>query len=277
MASAAACVRHAVLALAGTYVLDYTQDPRVLDKVNSHYRKAAALITDALKQTETHDIGKGDPVIAAILLLTVDDAVTWELRTLKAEPPKLYKGYLLARKILDQSDPGHRYYRRENVQCDNARVAQENRVAFCCVVSQPVMPLIPLDEDEDSTRSSWLLQGSERDVRRIHGASGVSPKLLHVFGQITYLCQCLVKTPNSTVTPMGGRKIEEVINNFRQWSDFSEGYAMTTELLDSCVLDEMGKVTDSGKVTELTGETWVCAAKIYLQCRFFRFVSWHWP
>ena len=43
------------------------------------------------------------------------------------------------------------------------------------------------------------------------------------------------------------------------------------ELLDSCKLDEDGKVTTEAKVTELIAESYVAAAQIYLQCRLFRY------
>jgi hypothetical protein len=60
------------------------------------------------------------------------------------------------------------------------------------------------------------------------------------------------------------------LTNFRQTSEVSDGYATTQELLDACVLDDNGLVQCPIKVTELTGETWVQAAQIYLYCRFYR-------
>lgn len=78
--------------------------------------------------------------------------------------------------------------------------------------------------------------------------------------------------PDSPIPSVGANRLERTLENFKQWSDFSAGYPSTSELLNSCALDETGKVSNPTKVTELTGETWVCAAKIYLQCRYFRFV-----
>lgn len=65
-------------------------------------------------------------------------------------------------------------------------------------------------------------------------------------------------------------KIEEILTNFRQWSEVSDGYANPEELLNSCELDEDGNVYSVAKITELTGQTWVSAAQIYLHCRLFR-------
>ena len=72
------------------------------------------------------------------------------------------------------------------------------------------------------------------------------------------------------IIPRGAAKLEERLRSFRQWSELSEGYATPEELLDSCVLDDKGKVDCPAKIIDLTGETWVAAAQIYLLCRFYR-------
>jgi Fungal specific transcription factor domain len=131
----------------------------------------------------------------------------------------------------------------------------------------PLTSLLPNERNY-----SWLLWGTEKEVHTIHGATGLSPKLLHTFAQITRLCEQMSKTPESLILPMGAKKIRKLLENFRQRSELSEGYETTSALMASCEdgLDENGKVTEAKKVTELTGECWVCAAKIYLHCRFFR-------
>jgi hypothetical protein len=73
MAVADECAKHALLALAGAYVLDYLPSTQLLERTNRHYRKAVSLITEALAKQETHEVGKGDSVVSAILLLLVDD------------------------------------------------------------------------------------------------------------------------------------------------------------------------------------------------------------
>ena len=76
MADSNACVRHSVLALAATYVLDYTQEPQWRDKANYHYEKATRLLSEALKNRESHEVGKEDAVVASLIILTCDDVST---------------------------------------------------------------------------------------------------------------------------------------------------------------------------------------------------------
>jgi hypothetical protein len=82
-----------------------------------------------------------------------------------------------------------------------------------------------------------------------------------------------VKTPDCTIIPLGAEKIGEQLVNLRQWSELSKGFDSVQDLLDACVLGADGKVGCPARVTELTAETWVQAAQIYLYCRFFRYVS----
>jgi hypothetical protein len=72
------------------------------------------------------------------------------------------------------------------------------------------------------------------------------------------------------IFPPGAEEIGRGLINFRQFSDLSKGYETRKALLDSCKLNSDGKVDCPAKVTELTAETWVAAAQIYLYCRFFR-------
>ncbi|PGH08398.1 hypothetical protein GX51_01224 [Blastomyces parvus] len=267
MIAAEDVVKHAILALVGGYVLDYVHKDDLRKRTNAHYRKASELITAGLSRPETHTDSKSDGIVAAILLLLVDDCVNWELRKPKGETPNWYKGAHLAKAILDHSDPGYRYWKATNVHCDKAWLANANWASLACVLAEPVTPLQLRENDR---HFGWLLEGTEREVRTIHGSTGLSPKLLHIFAQVTHLSARMMKNPQSIVTPIGALKIEEMLHNFRQRSELSEGYATTAALLESCVLDADGKVNTATKVTELTGETWVCAAKIYLHCRFFR-------
>lgn len=63
------------------------------------------------------------------------------------------------------------------------------------------------------------------------------------------------------------------LTNFRQTSELSLGYETTEQLLAACLPDHDGLVHSAARVTELTGETWVQAAQIYLYCRFYRYVQ----
>ena len=83
---------------------------------------------------------------------------------------------------------------------------------------------------------------------------------------------CLLhKNPQRLTAQKLGNAIGGRLNNFWQWSDLSEGYVTSEELLNSCNLDETGKVFSHVKVTELIAETYVAAAQIYLYCRLLRF------
>lgn len=82
-----------------------------------------------------------------------------------------------------------------------------------------------------------------------------------------------MQNPSSDVLPVVAQEFEKRLENFSQWSDLSEGYASTEALLSACELGDDGKVTTAIKVTELVAESYVAAAQIYLQCRFFRLVA----
>ena len=93
------------------------------------------------------------------------------------------------------------------------------------------------------------------------------------FVKITYLSAKRFKIPTSNITPPVAREVEAKLDNFWQWSELSEDRITSEALLEPCELDEAGKVTTEIKVTEMVGNSYVFAAQIYLQCRFFRFVS----
>ncbi|KAE9378263.1 hypothetical protein N431DRAFT_461797 [Stipitochalara longipes BDJ] len=260
-------VSHAVLALAAAYVLDYRPIPKLQNRANFHYKKAVELMGDALRDPQSQEVGKDDPIVSALILLLSDDVVNWELRRSKDREQRWFEGARVARRILDASDPGYRYYNPENVQASNARISNANWIAYVDIIAQPVMPL---EIDQTDSTYGWLLEGTETEVRKIHGATGVCPKLLHTYAQITRFAARMNESPDSMILPHGARKLEARLTNFHQWSDLSPGYNTADELLTSCVLDTNGQVNCPAKITELTGETWVAAAQIYLQCRVFR-------
>ncbi len=110
--------------------------------------------------------------------------MNWELRRPKDREQRWLEGARAARLILDNSDPGYRYYNPVNVQTSNARISNANMVAYVEIIAQPVTPL---KFDETDSTFGWLLEGTEVEARKIHGATGVSPKLLHAYAQITRL------------------------------------------------------------------------------------------
>ncbi|EXJ92219.1 hypothetical protein A1O3_00769 [Capronia epimyces CBS 606.96] len=268
MAESDPIVQHSLLALSGAYVLDYVQSDDLRQRTNRHYAKACELISQALSNAESHDVGKSAALVAAVILLEADDEIIWELRRPKSEIPNFIRGLHLAKRLLDHSDPGYRYWKATNVQSTKSWAGLSMVVAVGCILPELMSPLLPTNPKDSNY--SWLLWGTKKEVHTIYGCKGLSPKLIHIFAQITRLCAQLKESPDSVIVPMGAAKIQEILESFRQRSRLSEGYPTTQELLDSCELDEDGKVNSATKVTELSGECWVYTAKIYLQCRFFR-------
>ncbi|KAL8851386.1 MAG: hypothetical protein Q9221_003657 [Calogaya cf. arnoldii] len=80
----------------------------------------------------------------------------------------------------------------------------------------------------------------------------------------------LVLVNISRAIPLAANTILRRLDGLRQWSDFSEGHATTDDLFRSCEVDDKGLVTDATAFTELTAESYLAAAKIYLHCRLLR-------
>jgi hypothetical protein len=92
-------------------------------------------------------------------------------------------------------------------------------------------------------------------------------QILKIAIELTYLH---LKDPQRLTAQKLASAISERLENFWQWSDLSEGYAASQELIHSCELDENGKVFSPVKTTELVAETYAAAAQIYLYCRLMR-------
>lgn len=165
------------------------------------------------------------------------------------------------------TDPGYRYWKPCNVQSSAARLSNANMAAYVDIMSQP---LTPLTEQITDNCHPWLLEGQKKETVTINGGTGVSPKLLHIFGQITHLCVMLGKDEHSRMIVHGADGVEKVIIGLRQRSDLSEGYDSPEALLASNRLDNQGQVTTPAEVTDLTAEAWRQAALLYIRCRFYR-------
>ncbi|KAJ8114274.1 hypothetical protein ONZ43_g4941 [Nemania bipapillata] len=270
MAEKNALVRHCILALAASYVLDWYFNPEIEQRANYHFAQALALLDDELKNSDFRIPGNGETVVASIILFCHIENINWDNGGPKENFPKWYKGTSLAEHILDTTNPAVRYQHSLNVQFTPARAQLANRICIDSVFSDCVFSL---DPDPGKCRYLWLNHGNHRDKRKIIGFTGLSPELMHHLVKITHLSARRHRRPESEVIPPAGHEIEAVLENFWQWSDLSEGYTTSQELFDSCELDEHGKVNTAVKVTELVGESYVCAAQIYLQCRLFRSVS----
>jgi hypothetical protein len=67
------CVKHAILSLAAAYFLDYAPSETLRERANQHYWTAVELLSHAIRDPETQEIGKGDSVVGALILLMSDD------------------------------------------------------------------------------------------------------------------------------------------------------------------------------------------------------------
>lgn len=263
-------MKHAILALSASYVLDYRRNEILEMRANFHHMKAVMLLSEELKNKENYTPGKEAALISTLILLSHIELIHWEIHRSKEQFPKWHLATRLATRILDSSDPAYTYASPENVQFARARPQLANRVCLDSVLSPCVYPL---DPSTSKCQYPWLLRGTEPEQRKINGFTGLSSLLMHYFAKITHLSARRYKYPSSDVIPTVGHAIEKVLNNFWQWSELNKtGYKSAQDMLDSCVLelDEAGKVTTKEKVTDLVGESYVAAAQIYLQCRLFR-------
>jgi hypothetical protein len=199
--------------------------------------------------------------------------VQWELRRDKEKTPRWYEAAQAAKKIMRRTDNGFRYWKRENVQPTGARISNANMLALIDIMASNVTRL----DLKNFEPHPWLLAGTEAETTRIYGGTGLSPKLLHTFGQITHLCGLMDQDEKSMMFPLAAKRLDDKLVNFRQWSELSpipeQRHASAEALLQSCQLDQDGLVTTKSEVTDLGAEAWVQAARIYLQFRFFRLVN----
>ena len=70
MAAHSECVKHALLSLAATYLMDYSADAQLKARANLHHRHTIRLLGRDLQKLENYDIGQGDAVVAALMLLS---------------------------------------------------------------------------------------------------------------------------------------------------------------------------------------------------------------
>lgn len=116
--------------------------------------------------------------------------VNWEATDSGNDCPPWYKATDLAERVLETSDPLHNYHSPGYVQCSRARIMLGNRIALYNIMSEIACPL---DEYQVKCSFNWLLEGSERELHRIVGCTGLCPKLMHTFAQITHLSAKLYK------------------------------------------------------------------------------------
>jgi hypothetical protein len=196
------CVRQALFAFSTAYILDYEPSDEMRIRANRHYRAAVQLLERSLKNEATYDVGREDSVVVAIILILSNDVRKTQSRAPYCQALLCVSGGSRFKQIvnwecrrdrgqiLDQTDPTHRYWKAQNIQSSSARIGNANWIAYTEICAQAVTPLA-----EESTKGlfPWLLGGSNDDVHKIQGVTGVCPKLLHIFSQITHLAALLRK------------------------------------------------------------------------------------
>ncbi|KAK7413675.1 hypothetical protein QQX98_007457 [Neonectria punicea] len=219
------CARHAALAFSAGYMLDYIPTEKLRVRTNFHYKRASELLKRALNDPSVYEVGKEEGVVTALHLLWSDDIVQWELRRPKSEKPRWRRGTQTGKAILDATDPGYRYWKPEHVQTTSVRRSNANMCAYAEICALPVTELHVAEMDK---LYPWLLEGSEEDVREIHGGTGVCPKILHIYAQITQLSARITKS----VPP-----IYETIKNFWNWID-AQPFSVPAENVETVPLSK---------------------------------------
>ena len=73
MAESSECVKHAVLSMAATYVLDYAPSDRLKAKANVHHKLAVKLLDLELAKAETYQPGGEEVALCALSVLNQED------------------------------------------------------------------------------------------------------------------------------------------------------------------------------------------------------------
>lgn len=76
MAARSDCVKHSILAVAATYLLDYMSEEHLRLRANFHWKRAVHLLTKELNSPETCQPGKEDAIIAALTLFARNEVIT---------------------------------------------------------------------------------------------------------------------------------------------------------------------------------------------------------
>jgi len=116
--------------------------------------------------------------------------VNWEASEAGGQIPPWYKATHLAEQILEKSDPLYNYQSPTNVQCSRARIRLGNKIALYNVMSDTASPL---ELNQSKCSFTWLIEGEEYELRKIVGCTGLCPRLMHTFAQITHLSAKLYK------------------------------------------------------------------------------------
>jgi len=201
MVAESECVKHSVLSLAASYVLEFDNHERLVARANSHQQQAVALVGQALNDDATYSTDKEDAVLTAIVLLSHNECVNIGGSASPEPLPPWWKAMATAENLLAVSDPGYNFNDAHNVQSSRARFQVAHRGGLSSL-SHTVSPIEKVEEKRDYP---WLLHGTKREMRQITGTSGCCSELMHTFAQITHLSGRHLLDPSTVIIPAVGR------------------------------------------------------------------------
>jgi hypothetical protein len=190
MAPTSPLIKHSIMSFASSYVLDYRPSLDLEKRANMHYGRAVILLSQLLHQNGTYQPGNEDVVLGALSILCAEDCVNWEGTAPGAPIPEGILGLDIAKTVLDLSDPGYNFHHPRNVQYNSFRRFMGNWCAHAHVFAYV---MAPIENTNASCPYPWLLEGTDYELRRIDGLTGLCPKLLHFYVQITHLAARLSK------------------------------------------------------------------------------------
>jgi hypothetical protein len=77
MAERSVIVKHAILAVSSSYVLDYSFNEMPEARANSHFQEAVQLLGQGLRNPENRVPGKGDALIASLILFSHNEVYSF--------------------------------------------------------------------------------------------------------------------------------------------------------------------------------------------------------
>ena len=73
MAESSECVKHALLSMAATYVLDYAPSEELKIRANIHHKRAVTLLGVELTKIDTYKPGGEEVALCALSILNQED------------------------------------------------------------------------------------------------------------------------------------------------------------------------------------------------------------
>lgn len=282
------CVKHAIFALAGTYMVDFFPDKKLQKAAQEHYKRAVMLLSLLLANAR-QDVPMdrdAEALVAAIALLNMTDAVAQEHWREKSLTPRWLDGARLACRVLDMTNPCRHYEDSDNIQPSDARVGNT------IIASRPAilaLTMTPLSITNTNKQFRWLLQGSHVNRSRIHGGCGMSPALLYHFAEITHMAAHHRDDPvdSDMITEPLASRMRDELKQLCQWYEHENEHDPDSvtrvsidvrtirKLLDSDHVDAAGAINSKPGMTASAAEAWRLAAIIYLQCRVLRLPRTH--